>query len=97
MGTYFILNNAIYNTRQGISKLSVSIHAVRSWEQDKSSPPYETLIKICNLYAVSADFLLGLTDRRPSYMSEKTFDKLTSEELSELSKYKDFLIWKRKK
>ena len=36
-------------------KLSVSIATVRSWERDISSPPHETLVKICRMYCVSSD------------------------------------------
>ena len=42
-------------------RLNVSISSIRSWEQEKSSPPHELLVKICRLYHVSADYLLGLT------------------------------------
>lgn len=40
-------------------RLNVSISSIRSWEQEKSSPPHELLVKICRLYHVSADYLLG--------------------------------------
>lgn len=86
------------NTQQDLAdKLNVSIHSVRSWEQGKSSPSHETLVIICKLYKVSSDYLLGLTDIRPSYGQNKNSEKFSVEELLELEKYKDFLIWKRKK
>ena len=86
------------DTQQTLAeKLNVSVHSVRSWEQGKSSPSHETLIEICKLYAVSSDYLLGITDLRPSYGQNKNSEKFTQEELSELEKYKDYLIWKRKK
>ena len=78
-------------------KLSVAVHTVRSWEQGKSSPSHETLVAICKLYNVSADYLLGLSDTRPIYGQNKSPEKFSQEELSELEKYKGYLIWKRKK
>ena len=70
-------------------KLGVSIAAVRSWEQDKSSPSHETLVDICKMYHVSADYLLGLS--RVEWPN--TF---TREELAQLRSFEEFLIWKRK-
>ena len=46
------------------SRLNVSLSSVRSWEQEKSSPPHEMLVTICKLYRVSADYLLGLSRER---------------------------------
>ena len=86
------------DTQQSLAdKLFVTIHTVRSWEQGKSSPSYEMLIKICNLYKVSADYLLGISDVRPNYSQNKSSEKFSLEELSELEKYKEYLIWKRKR
>lgn len=51
-------------------KLHVTVSAVRSWEQEKSSPSHETLVSICRLYQVSADYLLGLTRIDPIYMQK---------------------------
>ena len=42
-------------------KLGVSVATIRSWEQGRSLPPSDKVIKICKLYHVSADYLLGLT------------------------------------
>ena len=70
-------------------KLGVSIAAIRSWEQDKSSPSHEALVDICRMYHVSADYLLGLSRvERP--------DTFTKEELAQLRSFEEFLIWKRK-
>ena len=86
------------DTQQSLAnKLKVSIYSIRSWEQNKSSPSHETLVQICNLYNVSSDYLLGITDIRPSYWQNKSSEKFSPEELLELEKYKNYLIWKRKK
>ena len=78
------------------ARLNVSLAAVRSWEQEKSSPSHEMLVSICQLYHVSSDYLLGLSDVDPAYAQKKRMDKLTREELVELLKYEEYLIWRRK-
>ena len=70
-------------------KLNVTVSAVRSWEQDKSSPSYETMVSICKLYDVSSDYLLGLS----RVEREEEFSK---EELAQLREYQAFLLWRRK-
>ena len=56
-----------HNDRQAdlAEKLNVTLYTVRSWEQEKSSPSHDMLVKICRLYHVSSDYLLGLSDRDP--------------------------------
>ena len=34
-------------------KLNVSVFAIRSWEQEKSAPSHEMLVRVCRLYQVS--------------------------------------------
>lgn len=71
-------------------KLGVTVSAVRSWEQEKSSPSHETLVSICRLYNVSADYLLGLTRiERP--------EEFTREELAQIREFEEFLLWKKLK
>lgn len=43
-------------------KLSVSQDTVSLWEKGKSVPTVEYIIAVCKLFAVSADYLLGLSD-----------------------------------
>ena len=51
------------DTQQDLAdKLHASLYAVRCWEQGKSDPSHDTLVAICKLYGVSADYLLGRTD-----------------------------------
>ena len=40
-------------------KLNVSVFAIRSWEQEKSAPSHEMLVRVCRLYQVSSDYPLG--------------------------------------
>ena len=46
-------------------KLNVSVFAIRSWEQEKSAPSHEMLVRVCRLYQVSSDYLLGLSNIDP--------------------------------
>lgn len=42
--------------------LSVSQDTVSLWEKSKSLPTVEMVIALCDLFEVSADYLLGRTD-----------------------------------
>ena len=77
-------------------RLNVSISSIRSWEQEKSSPPHELLVKICKLYHVSADYLLGLTSIDPAYVQRRRLESFSNLELEELQNFENYLIWKRK-
>ena len=77
-------------------KLHVSISTVRSWEQEKSSPPEEMLVAICRLYNVTSDFLLGLSDEDPLWAGRR-YERFTTEERVEIRCFEDYLLWKRKK
>lgn len=78
-------------------KLNVTVSAVRSWEQNKSSPSHETLVSICRLYGVSSDYLLGLSDEDPAYVRGRKSIPFSSSELASLRDYEEFLMWKRHK
>ena len=79
------------------ARLNVSLSSVRSWEQEKSSPPHEMLVAICKLYHVSADYLLGLTSIDPAYIQRKRLESFSNVELEELQNFENYLLWKRKK
>jgi len=72
-------------------KLMVSKSTVQSWEQEKSSPSHELLVEICRLYRVSADFLLGLKDDDPIFLSERE-EELSAENLHMLKRFRVFLL-----
>lgn len=76
-------------------KLNVSLSAIRSWEQEKSSPPHEMLVSICKLYQISSDYLLGLSNVDPSYVQRRRLELFNQHELEALEEYEKFLIWKR--
>lgn len=48
--------------KQLASLLNTTDDSVFSWEKGRSQPPLETVRKICKIFEVSADFLLGLKD-----------------------------------
>lgn len=77
-------------------KLHVSPFTVSSWEQEKSAPNHEMLVKICRLYQVSSDYLLGLSDEDFSSHQCRQEEIFTKEELADLKAYEDYLLWKRK-
>lgn len=77
-------------------KLHVTVSAVRSWEQEKSSPSHETLVSICLMYQVSADYLLGLSATDPAYMKRRRQTHFTGEEQEQLREFERFLLWKRR-
>ena len=77
-------------------KLSVATATVRSWERDISSPPHETLVKICRMYGVSSDYLLGLTDVDPSFVSKQRQEQFSLEELKQIREFENYLLWKKR-
>ena len=77
-------------------ELDVSLSTVRTWEQDKSSPGHDMLVRICKLYNVSSDYLLGLSDIDPIYEQNNRLSALTDEEFIKLKDYVQYLLWKRK-
>ena len=78
-------------------KLNVTVSTVRSWEQEKSSPPHEMLVRICRLYSVSSDYLLGLSDIDPAYVQRRRIENFTKIELAELKNFEEFIMWKKNK
>lgn len=43
--------------------LQVSPNCYASWEQGRTQPDIENLKKLCTIFDVSADYLLGLEDK----------------------------------
>ena len=78
-------------------KLNVSPYTVSSWEQEKSSPDHRTLVKICKMYNVSSDYLLGLSNVDPAYVQRYRLERFSKEELREIKLFEDYLIWRKAK
>lgn len=48
--------------REVYSKLNISPNGYTSYEQGRTEPSIDTLVKLCQIFDVSADVLLGLKD-----------------------------------
>ena len=77
-------------------KMNVVVHTVSSWEQEKSEPNHEMLVRLCRLYGVSSDYLLGLSNVDPAYIRRKA-DLLSREDQEILKDVEEYLVWRKKK
>ncbi|BFL68887.1 TPA: helix-turn-helix transcriptional regulator [Staphylococcus aureus] len=48
-------------------KLNISIQSIHKWEQNKCLPDTFNIIKICEFYNISSDYLLGLNNNKDDY------------------------------
>ena len=78
------------------AKLGFSTSMVRKWEQGTSAITVETLKRICRLYNVSADFLLGLSDDDPVF-SRKRRETLSEKSRESLRQFEAFLLYQERK
>lgn len=76
-------------------RLNVTKFTISNWEQEKSEPAHELLAKICRLYNVSADYLLGITDIDPAYAQRRRKERFTAEEQETLRRVERYLLWCR--
>ena len=72
---------------------NVTKHTVSSWEQEKSEPYHEMLIKICKLYAVSSDYLLGISNVDPAYVKKRP-ELFSAEDQALMKEFESFLRWR---
>lgn len=56
-------------------KLNVTKQSVSNWENDNIQPSIDMLIKICNTFSVSANYLLGINDSEIIDISGLTVDE----------------------
>jgi len=72
-------------------KLDVAKSTISNWEQNKCEPSYEFLCKICDLYDVSADYILGrrVDDRD---LRKRRFDALTEDNQRFIIKLENLLL-----
>ena len=75
-------------------KLHVTLYTIRSWEQEKSSPSNEMLVRLCRLYHVSADYLLGLSNHDPLLFDVLDLSDVGKQDMKHLREYIRFLKWK---
>jgi transcriptional regulator with XRE-family HTH domain len=52
-----------YSQQKLADMLYVNQTAVSQWERGLTTPTKDTLKKLCELYSVTADYLLGITDK----------------------------------
>ena len=76
-------------------KLCVSKHTVSSWEQGKTMPPTETVKRICEIYDVSSDYILGIIEWDSAYEAIRRQNDFTPEERAKIKEYEQFLIFQR--
>ena len=85
------------DTQAALAKrLRVTLSAVRSWEQEKSSPSHEMLVAICRLYHISSEYLLGLSNVDPAYEQRKRISAFSQKELDMLRDYEKYLLWRQR-
>lgn len=84
------------DTQQTLAdKVNVTKYTVSSWEQGKSEPSHEMLVRICRLYHVSADYLLGLSSADPAYIRRRA-EELRPDDLAMLKQMEEFPRWRSK-
>jgi transcriptional regulator with XRE-family HTH domain len=54
--------NRFMSVTQLANKLDVSKSTISLWESGQRTPDYKTIIKICQIFEVTSDFLLGLNE-----------------------------------
>ena len=59
-----------WDQKELADKLKVTFHTVSSYERNRSEPNNEMLKKMAELFDISADYLLGLTRMRCSYIRD---------------------------
>lgn len=62
----------------------------------KKAPSHEMLVRVCRLYQVSSDYLLGLSNIDPVYEQRRRLEQFSPEELTDLKKYESYLLWKKR-
>ena len=73
------------------AKLGFSTATIRKWEQGISAPHLDTICRICRLYHVTSDYLLGLSDEDPLLQRERR-EKLTEVGKASLRLFETFLL-----
>ncbi len=78
--------------------VDISINAISQYENCKRFPDEKILIKLCDFYKISADYLLGLTSIKHSPMTveEVRNNIIDSTQHVALEKFLDVLVKKEK-
>ena len=75
-------------------KLNITSSAYGYYEQGRNEPPLETLVKIAEIFNVTTDYLLGLSNKREHPIYYHLSDKLTLShaEMSVIEKMKEISL-----
>ena len=85
------------DTQQDLAdKLRVTKFTISNWEQGKSEPSHDLLVLICQLYNISSDYLLGISNVDPAYVQRRRLERFSKEELAELEQVENYLLWRRR-
>jgi len=64
--------------------LGVTKGTVSTWETNSRNPGFETLMKMCDMFSVNLDYLMGRSDDpTPSEMTDEEKDSLARDTVSE--------------
>ena len=78
------------------AKLDIAKSTVSNWEQGKTEPCIEMLCRICDLYDVTADYLLGRTADDP-LLRQKRHEALNDENRRTVRQFENYLLYEQKK
>ncbi len=83
-----------YEQKDMGQKLNMTSSAYGYYEQERSEPSLETLIKIANIFNVSTDYLLGVSNIRKYPVHHSKSDKLSfsDAEIETIQKMKDISL-----
>ncbi|MBC2578341.1 helix-turn-helix transcriptional regulator [Peptostreptococcus russellii] len=70
--------------------IGISASAYGYYEQGKTTPDPDTIIKLSEFYGVSTDYLLGRSNSK-KYSTVKDSEDLPEEALQELENFKEYL------
>ena len=71
--------------------LHVTKQSVSNWENDNIQPSIEMLVKISEVFSVSADYLLGIEDRRYIEITDLTDEEVghIQQVIEDIQRYKN--------
>lgn len=64
----FLRNRVGWSQSQLAKELHVSLKTVTNWERGDSDPSAKNIISLCEIFSVSADFLLGKSETPSIYI-----------------------------
>lgn len=66
-------------TQKQLAKLlGIGQSTISQWEKGQALPAYDAIVKLCDYYDISADFLCGLVNEKGCY--EKAYKNLNDEQ-----------------